>query len=68
LLRSLTIAVRARFPARVNSARGAGLHPAVSQICNLLAAGFYHRAGNFRRLAECNSAIRQFEKLRYAKF
>jgi hypothetical protein len=45
--------------------RSAELHSAISQICNLQRA---RRFGNSRvcgRFAECNSAIRQIENLRY---
>ena len=53
--------------ARATSARrrSAELHSAVSQICNLQGVKIFQRPLDGARPAECNSAIRQIENLRY---
>src|SRR5260370_2441479 len=47
--------------------RSAELHSAVSQICNLQRSRQFERGEGVQRAAECNSAIRQIENLRYVE-
>src|SRR5437667_12671002 len=55
-------------PERRRTARGrsADFQSAVSQNCILLAEHSFQRAENFRRPADCKSAIQQIKNLRYA--
>ena len=45
--------------------RSAEFHSAVSQICNLRSVAQFDASQHFRRPADCKSAIRQSETLRY---
>ena len=45
--------------------RSAEFHSAVSQICNLRSVGQFGTSPHLRRPADCKSAIRQSETLRY---